>query len=78
MYTIKRKAIKITIVFSILAAFACNNQQSKKTEDSASAVRKLPSEKSIIKKIDKTEQKELKLCEHLVTEILTTSSMSRP
>jgi hypothetical protein len=66
--------IRITvIVFSILAAFACNNQQSKQAEDNASAVRKLPSEKPIIKKPDKTEQKELKPCEYLVTEIVTTS-----
>ncbi len=72
------KTIRITvIVFSILAAFACNNQQSKKVEDDASAVNKLPSEKSNIKKIDKTEQKEFKPCENLVTEILTTSPRYR-
>jgi hypothetical protein len=72
------KTIRITvIVFSILAAFTCHNQQSKKAEVDASAVRKLKSEKSIIKKIDKTEQKELEPCEYLVKEILTTSPRYR-
>jgi hypothetical protein len=72
------KTYRITIiVFSMLAAFACNNQQSKKAEGDASAVRKLTSEKSIIKKIDKTEQKDFKPCECLVTEILTTSPRYR-
>ena len=78
MYTIKRKAIGITvIVFSMLVAFACNNQQSKKAEDNDSAVRKRTSEKPINKKTDKTEKKELKPCENIVTEILTTSPRYR-
>ena len=69
---------KITvIVFFILAAFACNNQQGKKAEDNTSSVRKLPSEKPDSKKTDKTEEKELKLCEDMVTMILTTSPRYR-
>ena len=61
----------------MLAAFACNNQQSKEAEDVASAVRKTISEKPVIKKTDKTGQKELNPCEGLVTEILTTSPRYR-
>jgi hypothetical protein len=68
------KTIRITIIaFSVMAAFACNNQQSKRAEVDSTAVRKPPSEKSIIKKTDKAEHKELKLCDSIVTEILTTS-----
>ncbi len=68
------QTIKMTlIVFFTLAAFACNNQQSKKPEVGASAVRISSSKKSNIKKINKTEQKELKPCECLAKEILTTS-----
>jgi len=68
------KIIRITIiVFFILAAFACHNQQSKKAEGNAIATGKPTSEKSINKKTNKTEIKEFKPCEYLVTEILTTS-----
>ena len=96
------RTIRITVIlFLVLAAFACNNQQSKKAKGDASATKKLTSEKSIIKKIDKTDekpiskridkidekpvikntnklvQKELKPCENLVADILTTSPRYR-
>ena len=68
------KAIRIAVIaFSVMAAFACNNQQSKKAEVDSTAVRKPISEKPIIKKLNKTEQKDLKSREYIVKEILTTS-----
>ena len=57
----------------MLATFACNHQQSKKAENETPAVKIPTSEKTIIQKIDKTEQKEFKTYESLVKEILTTS-----
>jgi len=87
---VQMQTIRITaIVFSMLVTFACNTQQSKKAKGDASATKKLTSEKSIIKiidktdeksiikNIDKTELKELKPCENLVKEILTTSPRYR-
>lgn len=72
------KTLGITvIIISILAAFACNNQQSKKAEDNKSAVRKQTSEKPAGKKADNTEQEQVKPCEDIVTEILTTSPRYR-
>jgi len=61
-------------VFSILAAIACNNQQSKKADDSGSLVSKPTSEKPIQKKIVKSKQKDSTPCENLVKEILITSA----
>jgi hypothetical protein len=58
----------------MLAVFACNNQQSKKADDNSSAVSKPASEKPIRKKTEKTGQKDIKPCENLVKEILTTSA----
>lgn len=80
------KTIRITlIVFFLPVIFACNNQQSKKAEGNNSIVNKSISEKPvnkskdtilgqpITKKINKTGQKDIKPCENLITEILTTS-----
>ncbi len=61
--------VKLTIIlFSILGTFACKNQQSKKVDKAPSATKNMPSEKTMIKNPDKTEQKNI-----LVTKILTTS-----
>jgi len=82
MKTIK---IIIFILFSLLAVYACNNRQSKKVKDVTIAIENTTAEKpvikevvkidekSILKKTDKIEQKELTPCEKLVKEILTTS-----
>jgi hypothetical protein len=68
------KTISTTVfVFSILTAFACNRQQTKKSEVDTTAVSKPTFEKSIIKKTNKTELKDFRPCKYLVTEILTTS-----
>jgi hypothetical protein len=68
------KTIRITvIVFSLLAVFACKNQQSKKAEVDSSTLRKPASEKSISKKMNKVDQNELTSCDSIVTVILTTS-----
>jgi hypothetical protein len=72
------KTIRIAlIIFSMLAVFACNNQQSKKAEEDTTVIRKPISKKTIIKKTDIIEQKEIKLCEDLITEIVTTSPRYR-
>jgi|MudIll2142460700_1097286.scaffolds.fasta_scaffold150338_2 hypothetical protein len=71
---IHMKSISITvIIFSVLAVFACNNQQSKKADDNSSEVIKTTSEKPFRKKTEETGLKDLKPCENLVKEILTTS-----
>lgn len=71
---IQMKTFRIAVIlFFVLAAFACSNQQSKNKEGAVSKVKKQPSENSLIKKIDKIEEKELKPCEDIVTEILITS-----
>jgi hypothetical protein len=75
----------IIFVFSMLTAFACNTQQSKRVNDKTSSIKNPASEKSTIKKIDNINEKstnksieisepnELKSCESLVKLILTTS-----
>jgi hypothetical protein len=68
MNTIRTTAI----IFSMLVAFACNNQQSEKAYDNGSAISKPISEKPIRKKTEKTGQKDLKPCENMIKEILTT------
>jgi len=57
----------------ILTAFACNDRQSKKAKDNPYEVTKPTSGKALIRKIDKAEQKVLKPCDSIVTEIVTTS-----
>jgi hypothetical protein len=72
------KSIRITIIlFSFLAVIACNNQQSKKADAKSSVVIKTTSEKPIRKKTENPEQKDLRPCENLVKEILTTSARYR-
>jgi hypothetical protein len=72
------KTLRITIIlFSLLVIYSCHNQHGRKAEGDTPVVRKLNSEKFIIKKPDKTEQKELESCESLVKEILTCSPRYR-
>jgi len=72
------KTIGITVmVLSIMGASACNNQQSKKSDDTGSVVSKPISEEPMLKRIEKSGQKDLKPCENLVKEILTTSARYR-
>jgi len=60
------KTIRLAIaVLSILATFACSNQQSKKAEDNATGTKKPTS--------DNPEQKDSGSREYIVTNILTTS-----
>jgi hypothetical protein len=67
------KRIKIIlVVFSMLAVFACNNQQSKKGEKHFADTANLLSEKPVIKK-SHPEQKDFKPCDNIVKEILITS-----
>jgi hypothetical protein len=72
--TIKMKTIKIAVfVFILLATLACNKQKGKNAETDSATVNKPITERSDIKKTDKTEQEEFKPCDSLVKEILTTS-----
>ncbi|MBN1183623.1 MAG: hypothetical protein JXB49_15135 [Bacteroidales bacterium] len=75
MINLKQQSIKIAVIaFTLLAAYACNSEQSKKVEDKDTSIIKMPiSEESIIKEEDKSDLKELRLCENLVIEVLTTS-----
>lgn len=74
MTDLQNKTIGITLfIFSIMAVFACNNQPGKKAEDDSSEGRKFSSEKTIDKQSDNTGDKDIKSCEDIVTEILTTS-----
>lgn len=61
------------ILLFILMAMACNNQQSKKSEQNISTVKKSLPEKIINKKINNSEIKKGKECESLVKEILKSS-----
>jgi hypothetical protein len=64
----------LVIPLSILtAAFACNNQQSKKVKSTATVIKKEKIDIPIIKGPDKLVTKEFKKCEDLVKEILITS-----
>ena len=65
------------MVLFILAAFACNNRQSKKADDTGSVASNPISEEPMLKGIEKSGQKDLKPCDNLVKEILTTSARYR-
>ena len=65
------------IIFTILIAFACNNQKNKNLGVTASIADKAISNKKINDNSAKTEKKELTSCEYLVREILTTSPRYR-
>ncbi|MDA3891995.1 MAG: hypothetical protein PF517_10075 [Salinivirgaceae bacterium] len=61
------------IILILLAIFACNNKQTTNTKNSTPAIKSELRGDSIPNKKDSTKQTQLKICENLVTEILTTS-----
>jgi hypothetical protein len=63
----------IIIAISLMAAFACNNEESEIVDANYSAIGKSISEGSIINISDKTVQNEPNSLEYIVTEILITS-----
>lgn len=68
------KTIKIiSVLFSIIVAFACNNQQSEKVENNDTAFQRPLVDEPVKVKLDTTEQKIKKSCEEIVSEIVKTS-----
>jgi len=68
-----KTTIKIILVFSLLAFFACDNQPSGSRNNPNSAEKKTPSDQPVNTEKNTTKVSDFPPCESIITEILTTS-----